>query len=605
MNQIHSKVFNKEIDQSFDHVISLSRSGVYVLKITASAKSWWQNTIGRRSFFKKDSMAVRVDGSPIVPIEEKKKLRANDFWNGNILKGHELTTYILLVLDKGDHALSFDIHTRPTLWEVVVFPVPDSVLRLERLQTSSRDRIPWITFLIHETVSLSSISVSAKAVISTGKDDDDLQLAIDGAVEKNTNMRAHRGWYWCGKILKGAELTFTRAFEQSQSPRRIDFIADGTPFVSVIVVLFETRSHKRIPSLEEPQWTGDFFDDPVDIILARAIFGEGRCLSELGKKAIGWVIRNRIGYKQWGTTYHDVILHPRHFSAFNKNDRNRIFVEDPSHDPSQLSAWRECYEIAAGIIQGSIADPTKGANHYYSTFIEPPFWTNGAIQTLKVDNTLFYRVTQKAKRAVLPIVLLTFMMIGAGIFASEASRIKPQDFERDSPYFKERIADDSVAVYYGCGTECEGVRVFDKRTGKQKAEFNYGVGYQWSSDKKYVAAFHSSAGHGFTVGNGKGEVLFTYTKPLENTFGIPNFAQWSPSSSTLAVVIQDSETEYELFVVWGFGGAVRIASTRLPPAQTYALGWDETGRMVYVNGNAFLEIDESGYGHHLLEDEGT
>ncbi len=191
-------------------------------------------------------------------------------------------------------------------------------------------------------------------------------------------------------------------------------------------------------------------------------------------------------------------------------------------------------------------------------------------------------------------------MIGAGIFASEASRIKPLDFERGSPYFKEHVADDLVAVYYGCGTECEGVRIFDERTGKQKAEFNYGVGYQWSPDKKYVSAFHSSAGHGFTVGNGKGEVLFTYTKPLENNFDMPNVAQWSQGSPKLAVVIQDSETEYDLFIVWGFGGTVRTTSIRLPPEQTHALDWGEAGHTVYLNGNAILTVDESGYGHQLL-----
>ncbi len=107
------------------------------------------------------------------------------------------------------------------------------------------------------------------------------------------------------------------------------------------------------------------------------------------------------------------------------------------------------------------------------------------VHSKKVDTTLFYRVFQKTKRMILPIILLAFIMIGASIFASEASRIKSRDFERDSPYFKERIADDLVAVHYGCGTECEGVRVFDERTGKQKAEFNYGVGYVWSPDKKW------------------------------------------------------------------------------------------------------------------------
>ncbi len=594
-------VFNQERDRAFDHPFSLKEKGIYLIKITARAKSWWQNTKTGRSFFRKDSLTLLIDKKEILHAFSKKRLRASDIWNGNVLKGHELIAYILLSLDKDNHTISFNTHGKPYLGELSVTQVSGSDVTLENLQCSSRDRIPWITFLVWQTISLSSFSITAKAPKS-GKDDDDLKLLIDRVTEKNIDTKAHGGWYWCGKVLKGSSKIFARNFADGQSPQRFDLDGDGSPTIQKITLSIITASLKRTPTVDDPKWTGDFYDDSSQIILARAIFGEGRSLPELGKIGIGWVICNRIGFSQWGNTYHEVILHPRHFSAFDKNDPNRSLLEDPKRDLTQHEAWRECYRIAGSIIRGDIVDPTKGANHYYSTYIKPPFWTKGATQTLKVDNTLFYRLPQKAKRVVLSIVFLAFIMIGASVFVSEASRIKFRDFDQESPYFKERIVDDSVAVYYGCGTECMGVRVFDEKTGKQKAEFNYGVGYIWSPDKRLFATFHSSAGHGFTVGNGKGEVLFTYTKPLENSFDIPNFAQWSPDSSKFAVVIQDSETEYELFIVWGFGGAARVTSVRIPSAQTYAIEWDRTSRFVSVNnGAAILEIDASGYGHRYGE----
>ncbi|MBI4243171.1 MAG: cell wall hydrolase [Planctomycetes bacterium] len=601
MNQIHHTVFNQERDRAFDHPFSFKEKGTYLVKITAHAKSWWQNTKIGRSFLQKDSLTLRIDSKEIISAFFKKRLRASDIWNGNVLQGHELTAYIVLALDEGNHIFSFDVYGKPYIGEFSVTQISGSDIKVENLKCSPRDRIPWLTFLINEGISLSSLSITAKAPRS-GKDDDDLKLLIDGVTEKNTDTKAHRDWYWCGKALRGEAKTFTRSFSDGKTLRRFDLDGDGAPTIQSIIIRIATHSHTRIPTLEDPKWTGDFRDDPDNIILARGIFGEGRSLPELGKIGIGWVIRNRIGYAQWGNTYHEVILKPLQFSAFNKSDPNRIFVEDPSRDSTQREAWRECYRIASSIIQGGISDPTKGANHYYSTYIKPPSWTKGATQTLKIDNTLFYRVPQKAKRAVFPIVFLAFIMIVAGVFASEASRIKSRDLDQESSYFKEYIADNSVAVYYSCGTECMGVRVFDEKTGKQKAEFNYGVGYIWSPDRRRFAAFHSSAGHGFTVGNGKGEVLFIYTKPLENSFDIPNFGQWSPDSSKFAVVIQDSETEYELFVVWGFGGATRVTSVRIPSAQTYVIEWDPTSRFVSVNNDAaILEVDESGYGHRYSE----
>ena len=126
----------------------------------------------------------------------------------------------------------------------------------------------------------------------------------------------------------------------------------------------------------------------------------------------------------------------------------------------------------------------------------------------------------------------------------------------------------------------------------------------WSSDKRYVVAFHSSAEYGFTVGNAKGKELFIYTKSLEKNFDMPSVAQWAPNSSALAVLVQDDTTRYDLFVVWGFDDAVRVTSVQIPSIDAYAIAWDEAGRTVYLNGEAIMEIDESGYGHHIVDTKG-
>lgn len=375
-------------------------------------------------------------------------------------------------------------------------------------------------------------------------------------------------------------------------------------------ITIEAHIPKRIPTVDDPKWTGNFHDDPIQMILARAIFGEGRSLSEQGRIAIGWVVRNRIGYSQWGIAYHDVILHPSHFSAFNKTDRNRKLVEDPSSDLTQRNAWHQCYDLASGILSGSIPDPTKGANHYYSTFIKPPDWAHskGAVLTLRVENTLFYRLPVRSKRVILPIIFLGASLLATGFFTfAQATRTPSLNHleEEKRSHSHESVADNSTAVYYGCGTECEGVRIFNETTGKQRASFNYGVGYLWSANKKYVAAFHMAAGHGVTIGDMFGNELFVYTKPIDKSFDIPSVAAWAPNDSKLAVLLND-EGQQELFIFWGFeSGTTRVTSARVPPAEKYAIEWDTTGRRVQVNGGAVvLEIDDSGYGHQYTQRNG-
>lgn len=375
-------------------------------------------------------------------------------------------------------------------------------------------------------------------------------------------------------------------------------------------ITIEAHSRKRIPTVDDPRWTGDFSDESDPMILSRAIFGEGRSLPEQGRIAIGWVVRNRIGYSQWGMTYHDVILRPRHFSAFNKTDRNRKLVEDPSSDLTQRYAWHQCYELAVAIIGGNIPDPTNGANHYYSTFIKPPSWarSKGAVLTLRIENTLFYRLPVRSKRVILPIIFLGALLLASGFFAVAQIKLAPDrnDLEEEKhSHSYESIANHSVAVYYGCGTECEGVRIFDETTGKQRGSFNYGVGYLWSANKKYVAAFHMAAGHGVTIGDMFGNKLFVYTKPIEKSFDIPSVAAWAPNDSKLAVLLNE-DGQQELFIIFGFeSGNTRVTSVHVPSAEKYAIEWDATGRRVQVNGGAaVLDIDDSGYGHQYTRRNG-
>lgn len=245
MRIIGTKIFNKEIDRSFNDHISVSLDGLYAIRITASVKAWWQHITTPRSFLKKDSLTVRLDDEGSVPIDVKKKLRADDIWNGNILKGNEITLSILVSLKKGNHTLSFVSHGKPFLDTVSIFQIADNTFSLVSLSPSSRDRTPWLTFLFHKTAVISSISITARAE-KRRNDDDDLQIRLDGIIEKNEVLRAHRDWFWCGKVLKGTARTFSRSFPHDAVPTRIELVADGTPAIDTLTFIISGTGDKSI-----------------------------------------------------------------------------------------------------------------------------------------------------------------------------------------------------------------------------------------------------------------------------------------------------------------------------------------------------------------------
>lgn len=108
----------------------------------------------------------------------------------------------------------------------------------------------------------------------------------------------------------------------------------------------------------------------------------------------------------------------------------------------------------------------------------------------------------------------------------------------------EWVDDNEVLVYYGCGTECMVTFVIDANSGERKAQLQYGVGYEWSPNKKYVLAYNYSGKYGITVGNKEEKVLLSikrdsdYSKLVDETTAI-----WSPDSSKLAVIIKKEKIE--------------------------------------------------------------
>ncbi|MBI4253392.1 VCBS repeat-containing protein [Candidatus Uhrbacteria bacterium] len=123
MKKILQKIHNAFLSDDFSESIAIERSGIYLIEITASAKSWWQNTVARRSFLKKDSLTIRINANDIV--EQKKKMRADDFWNGNVLKGNNQTVYVCMFFESGTaNSISADFDNDGVNELVLIFDDP-------------------------------------------------------------------------------------------------------------------------------------------------------------------------------------------------------------------------------------------------------------------------------------------------------------------------------------------------------------------------------------------------------------------------------------------------------------------------------------------------
>ncbi len=127
-------------------------------------------------------------------------------------------------------------------------------------------------------------------------------------------------------------------------------------------------------------------------VLARTIYGEARGETVRGKEAVACVVMNRVkraknrGSYWWGDTVEQVCHKPWQFSCWNENDPNleKIKKIEPGH-----RVFDTCLRIARRAISGSIEDMTRGATHYHTSSVNPP-WSKGRPACAEIGHHLFY-----------------------------------------------------------------------------------------------------------------------------------------------------------------------------------------------------------------------
>lgn len=130
-------------------------------------------------------------------------------------------------------------------------------------------------------------------------------------------------------------------------------------------------------------------------LLAKTIWGEARGESKAGKIAIANTALNRYKISQatayddwWGNTLSEILLQPYQFSCHNPGDPNKTKIAKLTTGDPQ---FRECLEIARGVMAGSIPDNTGKATHYFNFNIVLPDWSKEMEKTVRIGNHDFYK----------------------------------------------------------------------------------------------------------------------------------------------------------------------------------------------------------------------
>lgn len=378
--------------------------GLYAVRVTARCHSAKQSDSGKNETLRLeiDDMGLRE----IPPTDKPQYNKIPSTWNGTDLKGLAKTIVFIVVLNKGNNIIQF-IPTNGAViekWDFQQIENPKKITFLFNDQAEDGDRRPWYTFaLVH--LPLQSFSVEA-SVSWHFFDGDDVKLIVDGDIETNNSSRLWKYWAWSAKpwqILFGPKRgrkDFTK--DLPQETHYIEFFADRTPTLHQVILNLGSYQPKRIPTVDDPEWTKNFEDDTEYMILARALFGEVRDTSypDKARIAVGWSIRNRVEDSRWPDTYQEVITKPFQYSAFNSTDPNREYVENPLFTGKEIDrkAWQKAYAIAGKVIRNEIDDPTSGANHYHDSSIKPPSYLTKETLVLTIPNNrgtkslFFYRL---------------------------------------------------------------------------------------------------------------------------------------------------------------------------------------------------------------------
>ncbi|HET9189792.1 MAG TPA: cell wall hydrolase [Rudaea sp.] len=128
-------------------------------------------------------------------------------------------------------------------------------------------------------------------------------------------------------------------------------------------------------------------------IVARTLWGEARGQGNTGMQAVCNVIQNRAKNPGWwGNDLRSVCLANEQFDCWNLKDPQAARMRGPINDGAFVIATA----IANKAVAETLADLTRGADHYFAETIPTPSWAYGRSPTFVCgtpgDRHFFYKI---------------------------------------------------------------------------------------------------------------------------------------------------------------------------------------------------------------------
>ncbi|MFH0854743.1 MAG: transglycosylase SLT domain-containing protein [bacterium] len=232
-----------EIADNAEYEFKILESGIYIIEVIASAKSWWQNLKGWRAFFNDDDLAIKIDGIEFPKLSGKRGLFDGEAaWNGNNLKGLKKIDVFVVELKSGERKIEFITEQYPHLESIKIIKADNEsfieyIPSDENKQAQDGNNRQWIN-LVFAGLPIKEISITAKAE-KRAKDSDDIKLIIDGGIQENKNSKYFKNWHWAGSLDNGEKKIFQKELNLPNGLHYVELWADRMPSLENIKITLE------------------------------------------------------------------------------------------------------------------------------------------------------------------------------------------------------------------------------------------------------------------------------------------------------------------------------------------------------------------------------
>lgn len=126
--------------------------------------------------------------------------------------------------------------------------------------------------------------------------------------------------------------------------------------------------------------------------LTMAVYFEARGEPPLGQMAVAHVVMNRVENDSYPDSVCKVVKQGRYWRhvPLRHQCQFSFWCDGKPEVVANREAWGNAFIYASAVYTGWLSDPTKGATHYHTTWVNP-VWSLPMDITTQLNNHVFYR----------------------------------------------------------------------------------------------------------------------------------------------------------------------------------------------------------------------